>query len=153
MVEEVDEIACAAYVSAERANVAVHGKHAIRDKQFVAGLIFYARELLFRVGNVFVIENENFGSRKARAIDDRSMVELVGNDKIVFAEKSRNRARVSGESGLKDDAGFDVLEARNLFFEVHVNAHCSGDRADSAGTDSELTCSFERGLAQLGMSG
>ncbi len=102
------------------------------------GLIFHAGELLFGVSEIFVIEDQNLRARKPRAVDDRRVIELVGDDEIFFAEKCRNRAGVGGESRLKDDAGFDVLEARNLLFQFHVNAHGAGDGAHGAGADSDI---------------
>ena len=81
------------------------------------------------------------------------MVQLVGDDEVFFAEDGGDRAGVGGESGLEDDAGFDVLEARDLFFELHVDLHGAGDGAHRARSDAVFTRGFERGFAQLGMRG
>ena len=79
------------------------------------------------------------------------MVELVGNDEVFFAQDGGDGARVGRESGLKDDAGLDVLEARNLLFEVHVNAHRARDGPHRARPDAKFARSLKRRLAQLGM--
>ena len=81
------------------------------------------------------------------------MVELVGDDEIFFAQYRRDRARIGRKSGLEDHAGFDVFEARDFFFQLHVDFHGAGDGAHRARADAILAGGFERGLAQLGMRG
>jgi hypothetical protein len=117
----------------------------------LAGLILDAGQLLFGVGDVFVTEDENLGAREAAAVDDRSVIQFVGDDEVVFAQKCRHRARVGGESRLEDHAGFDVLEARDLFFQFHVDLHGAGDGAHRARSDAVFARGFERRLAQFGM--
>ena len=43
----------------QRADVAIHREHAVGDQQLLAGLIFHAGQLFFRVGDVFVAEDQN----------------------------------------------------------------------------------------------
>ena len=93
------------------------------------------------------------GAREARAVDDAGVVELVGEDEVLFAEDGADGAGVGGESALKDDAGLDVLEARNLFFELHVDAHGSGDGAHRARAHAEGARGGEGGFNELGMVG
>ncbi len=81
------------------------------------------------------------------------MVQLVGDDEIFFAQHRRHRARIGRESRLKDHASFDILEARDFFFQLHVDFHGAGDGAHRARSDAVLAGGFERGLAQLGMRG
>ena len=137
----------------ERADVAVHGEDAVGDQQLFAGLVFYAGQLFFGVGDVFVAEDQNLRLRQARAVDDRGVVERVGDDEIVFAQHRRDRACIRREAGLEDHAGFDVLEARDLFFQLHVDLHGAGDGAHRARSDAVFARGFERRLAQLGMRG
>ena len=137
----------------QRADVAVHGKDAVGDQQLLAGLVFDAGQLLFRLGDVLVLEDQNLGARQARAVDDRGMVQLVGDDEVFFAQHRRHRAGIGRESGLEDHAGFDILEARDFFFQLHVDLHGAGNGAHRARSDAVLARGFERGLAQLGMRG
>ena len=67
-------------------------------------------QLLFGGGDVLVREDVDLGAREAAAVDDAGVVELVGDDVVVLAEDGGDGAGVGGEAGLKDDAGFDVLE-------------------------------------------
>ena len=103
--------------------------------------------------DVFVAEDQDLGFRKPCAVDDRRVIQRVGDDEVVFAENRRNRSGVRREAGLEDDTGFDVLEARDLFFEFHVDLHRPGDGADGARADAELARRFQRRFAQLGMRG
>src|SRR5438309_5645556 len=90
--------------SGQRSDVAVHRENAISDKQFLSGLIGHAGEFSFGVGNVLVLEDENFCAREARAIDDGSMIELVGDDEILFTQDGRDCPGVRSETGLENHA-------------------------------------------------
>ena len=103
------------------------------------------------MGHVFVAEDENLRAGQTAAVDDRGVIEFVGNDEIVFAEKCRDRSRVRRESRLENHAGLDVLEARDLLFQLHVDFHGAGDGAHGARSDAVLARGFERRFAQFGM--
>src|SRR5208283_1975230 len=135
----------------QRANITIHRKNAVGDQQLAAWLALNAGELLFGMRNIFVAEDKNLRPRQPAAVNDRSVVQLVGDDEVFLTKNGGNGARVGRESGLEDDAGFDVLEARNLLFEVHVDAHGAGNRSHRARSDAEFACSLKRRLAQLGM--
>jgi hypothetical protein len=103
------------------------------------------------VGNVFVAEYFYLCAREARSVDDAGVVELVGEDKVVFTEDAGDGAGVGGESRLKNDAGFDTFEGGDLFFKLHVDAHGAGDSADGAGTYTVLFCSGDGGFFESGV--
>ena len=98
-------------------------------------------------------EDLDLGAREACAVDDAGVVELVGEDEVLFAEDGADGAGVGGEAALEDDAGFDVFEAGNFFFEVHVDAHGSGDGADCAGADAEGARGFDCCFNEAGVVG
>ena len=81
------------------------------------------------------------------------MVQRVGDDEIFFAEYCRNCAGVGGESRLEDDAGFDVLEVGDLFFQFHVDLHGAGDGAHRARSHAIFARGLERRFPQFGMRG
>jgi len=56
---------------------------------------------------------------------------------------------VGGESTLEDNAGFNILEAGDFFFQFHVDFHSAGDGADGAGADAVVADGLNGGLAQL----
>src|SRR5579863_8687936 len=130
----------------QRTDIAVHGKDAVGDQQLLSRLIFNTGQSFFSLRHVFMLEDQNLGARQTGAIDDGSVVQLVGNDEIVLAEDGRDRAGVGGESRLKDYAGFDVLEARNFFFKLDVDLHGAGNGAHCAGTHSVFASGLKRSL-------
>ena len=70
----------------QRADVAVHGKDAVGDEQLAAGLVLDAGELLLGVRDVFMAEDLDLGPGQTRAVDDGGVVQLVGDDEVVFAQ-------------------------------------------------------------------
>ncbi len=64
--------------------------------------------------HVLVLEDFDGRFRKPRSVDDRGVIQLIGNNQIVISQYCRNRSRVGGESRLKYHACFHVLEGRDL---------------------------------------
>ena len=79
------------------ADISVHGEDSVGDDEFAAGFVLDFAEKLFGVGDVFVAEDFDFGAGEARAVDDAGVVELVGDDEILFAEDAGDGAGVGGE--------------------------------------------------------
>ena len=105
------------------------------------------------MGDVFVAKDFNGGAGEAGAVNDAGVVELVGEDEVLFAEDGAHGAGVGGKTALEDHAGFDVLEAGDLFLEIHVDAHGSGDGPHRAGADAKGARGGQGGLNQLGVVG
>src|SRR5215469_4229837 len=70
--------------------VAVHGKNAVGDEQLFPREIFVFLQDAFAIGDVLVLKHLDGGFRKARAVDNGRVVELVRDDEIVFAENRGN---------------------------------------------------------------
>ena len=81
------------------------------------------------------------------------MVELVGEDEVFLAEDGAHGSRVGREAALEDHAGLDVFKARDLLFELHVDAHGAGDGADRARAHAKRVGGGDCGLNQLGVVG
>src|SRR5580658_7925440 len=79
------------------------------------------------------------------------MIQLVRNNEIVFPQKRRNRSRIRRESRLKNHAGLDILKARDLLFQLHVDFHRARDGAHRARSHAILARSLQRRFAQLWM--
>ena len=77
--------------SGERRDVAVHGEHAVGDQQFVAGPVFGFLAEALAIGDVLVLEHFDRRARKAAAIDDGGVIQLVGKNQIVFAQELPRR--------------------------------------------------------------
>ena len=90
----------------ERRNVAVHGKHAVGDQQFVAGPVFGFLAEALAIGDVPVLEHLDRGARKPAAVDDGCVIQFIGENQIVFAENRGDGSGVGREAGLKNDACF-----------------------------------------------
>lgn len=133
------------------ADVAVHGEDAVGDDEFVAGLVGDFLQELFGVGDVLVAEDFDFCSGEARAVDDGGMVELVGDDEVFLAEDGGDGSGVGGEAALEDDAGFDIFEAGDFFFQFDVDFHGSGDGADGAGADTVVADGLDGGFSESGV--
>ena len=117
----------------------------------MTGLVLNFAQELFGVGDIFVAEDFDFCLGEARSVDDAGVIEFVGEDEVVFAQDGADGAGVGCKAGLEDNAGFDTFEGRNLFFELHVEAHGAGNGADSARAHAVLLRSGDGGLAQPGM--
>ena len=131
------------------ADVAVHGEDSVGDEELAAGLVGDFLEELFGVGGVFVAEDLDLGAGEARAVDDAGVVELVGEDEVFFAEDGGDGAGVGGESALEDDAGFDVFEGGDFFFELHVDLHGSGDGSHRSRPDAVVFGGLDGGFARV----
>ena len=50
------------------------------------------------MGKIFVVEDEDFCAREAGAVDDGSVVQLIGNDEVFLAQDRRHGSRVGREA-------------------------------------------------------
>ena len=91
--------------------------------------------------------------REAHAVDDRGVVERVGDDQVLLAGDRRDDAGVRGEAGLERQDRLDALELGELGLERLVLGHRAGDRPDRAGADAELADGRERRVAQARVVG
>ncbi len=91
----------------------------------------------------------DFRFRKLAAIDDAGVIESVRNDVILRREDRRHSARIGGKSGLKNHASFRILELRDPPFQLHMNAHGSGDGPHRARARAIFLGGIHRSLDQL----
>jgi hypothetical protein len=68
--------------------------------------------------------------REPHPVDDRGMVELVRDDEVGLAGDRRDEPGVGGEAGLEGQDGLCALERGEAGFELLVEGHRPGDRAD-----------------------
>src|ERR1700690_620062 len=137
----------------ERGDIAFHGKNTVGDEQLFAVPRFGFFQDALAIGYVLVLENFDGGFREAAAVNDGGVIQLVGNDQIVFAEQRGDGTCVGRKAGLKHDAGFRMFEARDLLFEIHVHFHRACNRANRAGADAEFSSGVNGGAAELGGRG
>ncbi len=96
-------------------------------------------------------EDVDLGFRESAAVDDAGVIQLVGDDVIFGRQNRRHGSGVRGESGLKHDAGLDVLERRDAPLQFHVQAHGAGDGPNRAGACAVASRGVDLGFDQLGM--
>ena len=137
----------------QRADIAVHGEDAVGDQQLVAGLVLDFVQQLFGVGGILVAEDLDLGARQAAP---SMMLAWFSSSEMMKSSLPRIAETVPAlavKPRLKDHAGFDVLEARDLLLQLHVDLHGAGDGAHRARADAVFLRGFQRGFAQLGMRG
>src|SRR5215469_1137390 len=134
-------------------DIAFHGENAVGDEKLVAVPVLGFFEDASAIRDVLMLEDFDGGLGKTAAIDDRGVIQLVGDNQIFFAQDRRNGAGIGRESGLKDDAGFCPFEARDLLFEFHVNLHSADDAAHCARADAVFADGVYGSAAKLGMGG
>src|ERR1039458_10377407 len=105
------------------------------------------------MGHVLVSKYLDGGAGEAGAVNNAGVVQLVGEDKVLFAEDGADGAGVGGKTALEDHACLYVLEASDLFLQIHVDAHGSGDRPHRSGADAKSARGGDGGLNQAGVIG
>ena len=117
----------------QRRDIAVHRENAVRDDQLLSRKIRVLLQDALAVLHILVLENFDGRFRKPRTIDDRSMIQLVGNDQVFLAKHRSDSSRVGRKTRLKHHAGFHVLKGSNLLLQLDVQSHRAGDRSNRPG--------------------
>ena len=114
----------------QRGDEAVHRERAIGGDQLdpCAGSIG-GLQLRFQVGHVAVGVAEALGLAQADAVDDRGVVECVGDDRVVLAQQRLVQAAVGIEAGGVEDGVLGAEELRDLRFQLLVQVLRAADEA------------------------
>merc|ERR1719230_1875713 len=78
---------------------------------------------LLQVCHVVVLENSDKRLRKSSAKDERSVVELIGNDQSSFAHERGDVHGIGGESHAEGDGVFGAQEFGDERFQLAVDFH------------------------------
>ena len=100
---------------------AVHREHAVGDDQLVARAGRSRLQLRFEVGHVVVLVAKARGLAQADAVDDRRVVQRVGDDRVLLAEQRLEQAAVGVERGRVEDRVFRAEEGRQSLLERLVH--------------------------------
>ena len=106
---------------AELGEIAIHGKHAVGDDHDAA-LVFAAG--LFQLG--FEVRHVAIGVAIARrlaeadAVNDRGMVQGIGNDGVLLAEERFEHAAIGIKTGGIEDGIFHLHIAGDAGFQLGV---------------------------------
>ncbi|ESX35128.1 hypothetical protein X764_27755 [Mesorhizobium sp. LSHC440A00] len=81
---------------------AIHGEHTVGGDQAEAA-VFRLLQPGFEIGHVVVGVAETLGLRQPHTVDDRGMVQRIGNDRILLAEQCLEQAAIGVEAGAVED--------------------------------------------------
>ena len=104
----------------ERGNVAVHGEHAIRHDQRAPVLRSVHGEQPLEGRRVGVRIDVNRRAARPRAVDQRRVIERVGEDRVPPACERRDDAYVRRVAGRERERALDVEEGGELALERRV---------------------------------
>ncbi len=121
----------------QRAEIAVHAEDAVGDQQ-LARLGGECLDDGPRGGDVAMGKDLDGGPTQSGAVDDAGVVQLVGDDEVVFGEDGGHGSGVGGKPALEHDGGFGLLELGEPPLELHVKLHRTGDRSDRARSNAVL---------------
>jgi len=109
---------------------AVHREHAVGGHQLEArALGVGGLELGFEVGDVVVGVAEAHRLAEAHAVDDRGVVELVGDHRVLFGQQHFEEPAVGIEARRVEDGVLGAEELRNLLLEAAVERLGAADEA------------------------
>ena len=110
-------------------------------------------QLLLKVGHVGVGIAETLGLAEAHTVDDRSMVQSIGDDGIIGTEQRLKHTAVGIEaSGIKDGV-LSAEELSDLGFQLLVEVLATANEADRGHTEATGVHAVLGGLDQFGVVG
>jgi hypothetical protein len=136
----------------QRGQVAVHREHAVGGDQPVAGIGRVAQAPLELV-HVAVCEPQPAGLAEADAVDDRGVVERIGDDRVLGAEQRLEEAAVGVEARAVQDRILAAEEARQPLLELAVHLLGAADEAHRRHAVAPPLERLPRGRHDLGVVG
>ena len=136
----------------EGRDVAVHREDAVGDDQAEAAGSRLL-ELRLEVGHVGVRVDEALRLAQADAVDDRGVVELVGDDRVVGSEERLEDAAVRVEAGRVEDRVLHPEEGGDPLLELQVQGLGAADEAHARHPVAPLVERAVGRLQQLRMAG
>jgi hypothetical protein len=118
----------------QRRDVAVHREDRLGDdeRRARARLLQAPREVL----DVVVRVDERLRARQPAAVDDRGVVELVGEDHLARARQRADDAEVRQVARAEQQRGLGALEGGEALLEAAVDRHRAADEARRARADA-----------------
>ena len=117
----------------KRRDIAIHGKDAIRDNQTLTHILGCNKRIPETI-HIAVLVNAALCLRQTAAIDNRCMIQAIGDNRIFRFHNRRNRACIRCKSALENKDIFDMLELGNQLFELVVEGDITDDWADCSAT-------------------
>ena len=136
----------------EVCDVAVHGEDAVGRDQLDAAVLRLL-ELRLEVFHVVVVIAQALCLAQTHTVDDRRVVQLVGDDRVLRSEQGLKETAVRIEAGRIEDRVLHARELRDARFELLVDALRAADEADGGKTEAPLVVARLCGGDQLGVVG
>ena len=105
---------------------------------FGAGRPVAVLELGLQVGHVLVGVAEPLGLAQPDAVDDRRVVQLVGDDRVLRAEQRLEDAAVGVEAGGEQDGVLGAEELRDPALQLQVQVLRAADEPDAGHAEAAL---------------
>ncbi len=136
----------------ERREIAVHREDRVgRDQP--PPLAAVAAQAPREVLGVEVPVDADARSREPAAVDDRGVVERVGEHGVAGAGERPDRAEVREVAGAEQDAVFAAFESRQALLQAPVDRHRPGHKPRCAGADAPAHRGLRRCLAHARIVG
>jgi hypothetical protein len=91
---------------------------------------------VLEVVEVAVVVDEGLRARQPAAVDDRRVVELVGEDDVAPVGQCRHHAHVGEVARAEQQRGLGALERREALLEPAVDGHRARDESRGPGADA-----------------
>jgi hypothetical protein len=139
----------------DRREVAIHAEYAVADDQLGAGRT--GAQLLLEREQVEVRIDLHGGARQARTVDQRGMVERIGENRRVFAGERRQHGQVRHIAGRKIECARCVAEAAGvggqILFGLRMGARVAAQQVRAAAAGAIARGAFGQRLGQRRVSG
>ena len=136
-------------------HIAFHAEHAVGDDELIAGGLALGRvEHPRQLGQVAVLVDEPLGLAQADRVDDRGVVEGVGEDRVLRRGGQRgHHAHVRVPATDEGRRGLAADERADFPLQLEVAGHRPADEADGGGAHAELLDGIAGGGEHLGVVG
>ena len=131
----------------ERRGVAVHREDAVGDDEPAPRVGSLAQQV-FQLTHVIVRVDVARRLRQSHAINNRAVVQLVGEKVVALAHQLRNQPGVDGEASLVVDGGVTALELGDALLQPDMQVHVACNRPHAARASTVAADSRNGGLLQ-----
>ena len=125
-------------------DVAVHRKDAVRDGE-TATMLAAERKLAVKVVHVAVSVDEHVRAGKTASVDDRGVVQLVGENGVALTDQRGNRANVRHVARAVDNRRLAPLEVRKRALQANVRRLRAGREPRAARARAPFASGFRSG--------
>jgi hypothetical protein len=103
----------------QRRNIPIHREHTVRGYQSKALLLSFLQSR-FQIGHVHVLVDISLCFRQANAVNNRSMVQLIGDDGVFFLHQRFEEPAVRIKARAIQNRIFHAQKIRNLALQILV---------------------------------